>query len=156
MIRFSQYILVVSLGLVTLGAYAGEHTDIQDRSVCAPEGIALGGYDLVSYYQPEGPILGKGTITAEYEGLTYQFVSKENKASFVAEPKRYLPTYLGWCSTNLAMGRLACPDYKNFKIENDRLLLFEHAGFTNGRDIWNSDPARHRQMADDNFARFNR
>ena len=39
------------------------------------------------------------------------------------------------------MGRLACPDYTNFKIEDGRLLLFELTGFTNGRTVWNSDPA---------------
>ena len=48
------------------------------------------------------------------------------------------------------MGRLACPDYTNFKIENGDLLLFELAGFTNGRTLWNSDPSGFRERADAN------
>jgi hypothetical protein len=52
------------------------------------------------------------------------------------------------------MGRLACPDYANFKIEDGRLLLFERVGFTNGRDVWNSDPMLHRAQANENFALF--
>ena len=154
MIRSVQYVLLLGLLSTSFVAFGQENKNIHDRSICAPDGIALGRYDLVSYYLPNGPVQGLDTIYAEHDGLTYLFVSEDNKASFLRDPKRYLPTYLGWCSTNLAMGRLACPDYRNFKIENDRLLLFEHAGFTNGRDIWNTDPARHREMADDNFARF--
>jgi hypothetical protein len=52
------------------------------------------------------------------------------------------------------MGRLVCPDYTNFKIEDGRLLLFEIAGFTNGRTIWDSDPTGFRQQADANFKRL--
>ncbi|MEM1229805.1 MAG: YHS domain-containing (seleno)protein [Pseudomonadota bacterium] len=115
---------------------------------CAPDGVAVGGYDLVSYRLADGPVRGDADFTAEYEGLTYRFASSAHLSQFLDEPERYLPRYRGWCATNLAFGRLACPEYTNFKIEDGDLLLFEHHGFTNGRSLWNSDPLHHRGLAD--------
>ena len=121
---------------------------------CYPDGIAVGGYDLVSYHQEAGPRLGSPGHALQHNGLGYQFVDAANEALFEAAPERYLPHYRGWCAASLAMGQLVCPDYKNFKIENGDLLLFELAGFTNGRTVWNSDPAGFRKRADDNARRL--
>ena len=154
MIRIEKYFVILGFFLASPLAFSAEVTDVHDRSVCASDGVALGGFDLVSYYQDSGPVLGSNVITAEHDGLTYQFLSVDNRNAFVSDPDQYLPTYLGWCSTNLAMGRLACPDFTNFKIENGKLLLFEHAGFTNGRDIWNADPVLHRRQANANQIKF--
>ena len=119
--------------------------------MCAPEGIATGGYDLVSYHQTDGPRMGQAKHSLELNGLTYRFSTAENLTTFESNPEQYLPVYQGLCAATLAMGRLACPDYTNFKIEEGRLLLFELAGFTNGRSLWNSDPDGFRQRADNNF-----
>ena len=117
---------------------------------CAPDGVAVGGYDLVSYRQPGGPVAGSESFEVEHGGLRYRFASAEHRDRFLAAPDDYLPRYRGWCAATLSMGRLACPDYANFKIENGDLLLFELAGFTNGRTLWDSDPTGFRQRADDN------
>jgi hypothetical protein len=117
---------------------------------CAPDGLGVGGYDLVSYHQSAAPMLGSEAFELEYDGLRYRFVSAQNREQFLTEPEAYLPHYQGWCAATLSMGRLACPDYTNFKIENGDLLLFELAGFTNGRTLWDSDPQGFRQRADAN------
>lgn len=117
---------------------------------CAPDGIGVGGFDLVSYHQTGGPQQGLAEYEAESNGLRYRFANADNLARFIAAPEDYLPRYRGWCAATLSMGRLACPDYTNFKIENGELLLFELAGFTNGRTLWNSDPDGFRQRADAN------
>ena len=117
---------------------------------CAPDGLAVGGYDLVSYHQDGGPLQGSESFEIELEGLRYRFSSQANLDTFKATPDKYLPHYRGWCAATLSMGRLACPDYTNFRIENGDLLLFELAGFTNGRTLWESDPSGFRQRADAN------
>ncbi len=117
---------------------------------CAPDGVAVGGYDLVSYHAQGGPRAGSPEHSAMHQELRYQFANAENLRAFQAEPERYLPVYQGWCAATLAMGRLACPDYTNFKLEDGRLLLFELAGFTNGRAVWDSDPENFRRRADTN------
>ena len=83
--------------------------------------------------------------------MTYLFETEANRQAFLDDPTRFLPAYSGWCAVTLALGRLTCPDYTNFKIEDDRLLLFELTGFTNGQTLWNSDPGRYRQQADGNY-----
>ena len=134
--------------LISLGVAAQDNASSQQ---CAPDGIAVGGFDLVSYHQASGPLPGDTGFAHQIGELTYLFSSADNLQTFLSDQQRYLPTYQGFCAATLAMGRLACPDYSNFKIENGRLLLFELAGFTNGRSLWNSDPVGFRQRADANF-----
>ena len=120
------------------------------QHACAPDGVGVGGFDLVSYRQPGGPQPGLAEFEVAHDGLRYRFASAENLQRFEADPGDYLPRYRGWCAATLSMGRLTCPDYTNFKIEDGELLLFELAGFTNGRTLWDSDPIGFRQRADDN------
>jgi hypothetical protein len=121
-----------------------------EKKHCAPDGVAVGGFDLVSYHEVDGPRAGLVEHSVTHAGLTYRFINAGNKDQFLQVPEKFLPVYQGWCAATLAMGRLACPDYTNFKLENGGLLLFELAGFTNGRTIWNSDPVGFRQRADKN------
>ncbi|MDQ8205284.1 YHS domain-containing (seleno)protein [Pelagicoccus sp. SDUM812003] len=118
---------------------------------CPPGGIAMGGYDLVSYFQDDQPKRGLETYEVSRGNCAYRFASEKNRDAFRADPERYLPSYGGWCATALAMGRLTCPDFTNFKVENDQLLLFEVTAFTNGRMIWENNSERLRQRADYNF-----
>ena len=143
----------LSLCLLTFFAVAATAAET-DPHACAPDGVDVGGFDLVSYHHANGPLPGDEALTHQLEGLSYRFASEENLARFRQAPQSYLPVYQGWCAATLAMGRLVCPDYTNFKIEDGRLLLFEIAGFTNGRTIWDSDPAGFRQQADANFKRL--
>lgn len=143
----------LSLFLLTFLAAATAAAET-DSHACAPDGVAVGGFDLVSYHQAGGPSPGDEALTHELDGLTYRFTSEANLSRFRQAPQSYLPVYQGWCAATLAMGRLVCPDYTNFKIEDGRLLLFEIAGFTNGRTIWDSDPTGFRQQADANFKRL--
>lgn len=41
--------------------------------------VGVQGYDLVSYHQKSGPIVGNGNHVVEHKGVTYIFASDENK-----------------------------------------------------------------------------
>ena len=140
-------------GMMDKKMMSSEHS-VHDLSPCAPGGVALSGVDVVSYWDEslsERPLVASEAFTAVHNQLTYRFATEANRDRFLADPDAYLPSYQGWCSTNLAMGRLACPDVTNFEIQNGRLLLFEQIGFSNGRDVWNLDADGHRSAADANF-----
>ena len=122
-----------------------------DRLECSPDGIGVGGFDLVSYRQPNGPVPGNAEFSVVYENVSYLFSNANNRDLFLRDPVFYLPQYQGWCAITLALGRLICPDYSNFKVEDSRLLFFEVTGFTNGRLVWDDDPAYYRNQADINF-----
>ena len=126
-----------------------------DWNMCRDDGVAIGGYDPVSYRQPDGPVAGDAAYSADHDGATYRFVNEANLETFVSDPDRYVPAYSGFCAVTLALGRVTCPDYTNFQIEDDRLLLFEVTGFTNGRTLWNTDAPMFRQQANDNFDLLN-
>ncbi len=153
-VRILRRIATSIILVVSASAFANNHSPLFDTTVCAPDGVAVGGYDVVSYREDSGPVPGAPEFAHDHDGLTYRFANSENLNAFLRDPGKYLPMYRGWCSATLAMGRLACPDYTNFKIENGDLLLFEIVGFTNGRDVWDSDPVTHRRNADSHFRRL--
>lgn len=126
-----------------------------DWNMCHDDGVAIGGYDPVSYRQPDGPVAGNADYSADHDGVTYRFANEANLETFLGDPERYVPAYSGFCAVTLALGRVTCPDYTNFQIEDDRLLLFEVTGFTNGRTLWNTDAPTFRQQANDNFDLLN-
>ena len=125
-----------------------------DPAMCNPNGIAVGGYDLLSSHESGGPTMGHEAFSVKYDGLQYLFSGEANQRLFRENPTHYLPAYLGYCAITLAFGRVTCPEYTNFQIENDQLLLFEVTGFTNGRTLWNSDATGFRRKADGNFDRL--
>ena len=133
---------------ITFGSYF-------DRSMCATDGVSVGGFDLVSYRRLDGPVPGSPEFSTEFNGSTYLFANRSNLDTFRADAERYLPAYAGFCAITLALGRVICPDYSIFKIEEDRLLLFEITGFTNGRTLWDTNPGDFRTKADANFEKLN-
>ncbi|MEM9207910.1 MAG: hypothetical protein AAGA61_01585, partial [Pseudomonadota bacterium] len=75
--------------LVALAPHAVRSQDMQAKaetgfsvengpelSVCSPDGVAVGGYDVISYRQPDGPVRGDADITAEHNGDVYRFTSE--------------------------------------------------------------------------------
>ena len=164
--RYTKFLSLVLISSIVLSAETQAQTDQPmmeksqagiplgspfDRSMCAMEGVSAGGFDLISYRQPGGPVPGTPELSTELNGSTYLFANQSNVDTFRADPERYLPAYAGFCAITLALGRVTCPDYSNFKIEDDRLLLFEITGFTNGRTLWDSNPGDFRTKADANF-----
>jgi len=122
-----------------------------DWKMCAMDGVSTGGFDLISYRHPGGPVPGTPEFSTEFNGSTYLFANQSNLDAFREDPERYLPAYEGFCAITLALGRVTCPEFSNFKIEDDRLLLFEITGFTNGRSLWDTNPEDFRNKADANF-----
>jgi YHS domain-containing protein len=98
---------------------------------------ALRGMDVVSYFQPGGPVKGEAAIRHDFDGARYLFSSAQNKAAFVADPDRYLPQFSGLCTTGIAAGKEFRGDPNTWKIVDGKLYLF-HSGPV--RDRGESDP----------------
>ena len=81
-------------------------------SVAGPQyvdgtGYAASGYDVAAYrslgQQPVGEsqpkaIPGQAAITAEWNGATWAFSTRENRDRFLSEPDYYAPAYDGHCA----------------------------------------------------------
>ena len=97
-------------------------------SIMAMAGIttatpAVSGYDVVSYHLDSGPTRGDGSFISEYEGETYLFASKDNKATFDAEPAKYAPAYGGFCAYGVSVGKKFHVDPLAWKIQDGQLYL---------------------------------
>ncbi|GGH21300.1 YHS domain-containing (seleno)protein [Dyadobacter endophyticus] len=118
-------------------------------------GLAIGGYDPVAYFTMNKAVEGKKELSANYDGITYRFASKQNKDEFTRNPARYEPQFGGWCA--YAMGKKGEKveiDPETFKVLNGKLYLFYNKYFSNTLKSWNQDEARLKTQADHNWMKF--
>ena|SRR5690606_31346400 len=118
-------------------------------------GLALDGYDPVSYFNGGEAVEGKKDIVATHHGVSYRFVSKQNKEAFLAQPGKYEPQYGGWCAYAMgAKGEKVEVDPETFKIIDGKLYLFYNKFFNNTLESWNKDEPRLKTNADKNWSKI--
>ena len=66
---------------------------------------------------------GDHRISATYKGTTSFFASKEHKATFEADPERYVPQFGGYCAFGVAKGGLFPVYIDTWKIKDGKLYL---------------------------------
>lgn len=95
-------------------------------------GFAASGYDVVAYRnlqqvpfgQPQpAAVPGKATIVAEYNGAKWAFATEANKATFLANPDRYVPAYDGHCAYGIAQGGKVPGNPNLWRIVDGHLYL---------------------------------
>jgi hypothetical protein len=87
------------------------------------DGVALGGYDAISYFSSSGPMAGDPAIIAPFGGATYRFVTTANRDAFLKSPEKYAPQYGGFCAYAAAKGALAPGDPMAWTVTNDKLYI---------------------------------
>lgn len=133
--RIPIFALALSLLLscaATTGQFPGSIENL-DRS-----GLAIQGYDPVTYFVEGGGIPAKGEAarTAAHDGATYQFVSEANRELFLQDPHRYVPRYGGWCAWAMIEGELIEVDPESYLIEDGGLYLFYDGWLADTRELW--------------------
>jgi len=86
-------------------------------------GIALGGYDPIAYFQGGKPTPGISTISASYQGARYLFATAAHRRTFLANPRKYVPEFGGFCATGTAFGEKVDVDPRTGKVVNGRLYV---------------------------------
>ncbi|RMH15626.1 MAG: YHS domain-containing protein [Gemmatimonadetes bacterium] len=120
------------------------------------QGVVLGGYDVVSYFERNEAVRGSADHSADFEGATFWFSSDENRRKFQEDPTRFTPAYGGFCAFAVAAKGAAVPcDPRTFKIRDGRLFLF-YNDFHEGRPLntavlWNKDERAMLEQADRNW-----
>lgn len=109
-------------------------------------GVAVGGYDLVSYFQSKRPAKGSSNFQFVHNAVTYYFSGKENLALFRANPEKYTPQFDGYCALAVSYGKKISIDPETYKITNDKLYLFFKGktsnGIVNSLETWNRNEMR--------------
>ncbi|MEQ1634363.1 MAG: YHS domain-containing (seleno)protein, partial [Planctomycetota bacterium] len=99
-------------------------------------GLALQGYDPLSYFDKAGPKLGSKQYQHEERGVTYHFVSKENRDAFKSDPQKWEPPYGGWCAYAVIDGEKVEVDPTNFAIHDGKVYLFYKGFWGDALDKW--------------------
>lgn len=86
-------------------------------------GLGLKGYDPVAFFTVGEPTMGKASLTAEHEGVTYRFATTAHRRAFEAAPEKYLPAYGGYCAYGVAKGALFDVSIDTWAIIDGRLMF---------------------------------
>ncbi len=102
-------------------------------------GVALEGYDPVSYFTEPVPLLGKPDHEYVWQGVPWYFATAANRDVFMLNPDVYAPQYGGHCVMSLSRGFLSDGKPRLYAIERMKLYLFysvaNREAFMAGREV---------------------
>ncbi len=91
-------------------------------------GVALSGYDPVSYFTGTEPQLGRSDYVVQWSGVPWYFSSPANRDVFARAPEVYAPQFGGYSPMALARGFLSDGNPRIFSVYRQRLYLFYSVG----------------------------
>lgn len=86
------------------------------------EGVAVGGYDAVSYFSGK-PMEGTAEFSTKWKDAEWRFASAENRDLFAASPEKYAPQYGGYCAYAVSKGATAKGDPNAWTVNDGKLYL---------------------------------
>ncbi len=101
--------------------------------------IAIGGYSPVSYFENGRAEVGSPDHAVPHDGKVFHLTSDEQAKTFRANPDKYLPEHGGACAYGASKGETFPVDPTNFKIVDDRLLLFLKNDEVDARELWEKE-----------------
>ena len=104
-------------------------------------GVALYGFDPVSYFLGEGPKPGLTDYEIIWSGVAWRFASAANREAFLRNPETYAPRFGGYDATAIAQGLTVRANPWLSVVRSDGIYLFR------------SDHGRARFVADQSLAR---
>lgn len=90
-------------------------------------GVAIDGYDPVSYFTEAEPLPGSPEFEYYWGGVPWYFASAANRDIFKLNPDVYAPQHGGHCVMSLARGYLSDGKPRIYAIEGMKLYLFYSA-----------------------------
>jgi YHS domain-containing protein len=114
--------LVLAGSLFSLPARAGTPGSTSAINVDA-NGLALGGYDAVAYFETGHPTHGLAAIAASYGGARYLFTSEAHRKTFLSNPQKYVPEFGGFCAVGTSFGEKVDIDPETGKVVKGKLYL---------------------------------
>ncbi|MEM7357697.1 MAG: YHS domain-containing (seleno)protein [Pseudomonadota bacterium] len=95
------------------------------------QGIAIDGYDPVSYFDDNKAVKGQAAHTCEYGNATWYFSSAENRDRFLADPERFAPQYGGYCAHSISNNKIVQASSKSFVIRDNKLYFYVNDTLSN-------------------------
>ena len=95
---------------------------MDDKPIYHKNGLALEGYDVVSYFLNQ-PLKGSSIFSYHFQELEWRFANQQNLDLFVNNPEKYVPQYGGYCAFGAANGYKAKPKMSSYHVAQDKLYL---------------------------------
>lgn len=117
-----QILTIAALLLLALPAQGG---GLVTAIVSDPiSGVAIEGYDPVSYFLGDAPVPGKPDYEYYWRGLPWYFANAANRDVFMRAPEAYAPQFGGHCLMSLSRGYLSDGKPRLYVIEGQKLYFF--------------------------------
>jgi YHS domain-containing protein len=104
------------LCLIAFQAIAADEVFVADA-------LAIRGYDPVAYFTTHEPVMGDPKYRHEWNGVAWQFASRDNLERFKADPARFAPQFGGFCAFGMSRGYKVGTDPAAFTIHDGKLYL---------------------------------
>jgi YHS domain-containing protein len=127
-------------GLVVRNGTGGKTLVATDK-----RGVALEGFDPVTYFANGKPQKGEANIEATYNGALYHFVSQANRETFEKSPAKYAPAYGGYCGYAASIGKVRPADPLLWSIVDGELIVQHTRGAV---ELWEKDVRGNKAKAD--------
>lgn len=123
-LRLSALLIAIPV-MLPLGAQVTYAYDENSKAAVNVDGggVAMRGYDPVSYFVNGQPKAGKKELSATFDGATYYFATEEHKAAFVGAPEKYAPAFGGFCAMGVALNKKLDGDPTIWRIVDGKLYL---------------------------------
>jgi YHS domain-containing protein len=146
-------LLIVLLSSV-IGFSAAQEKDSRIKNFNLDNGLALEGYDPVSYFAGKA-IEGKKNFSHSHNGVVYYFSSAANRTAFLRNPEKYEPAYGGWCAYAMGeKGEKVKVDPETFKIIAGKVYLFYNFWGNNTLEDWNDNELQLKSSADKQWKKY--
>jgi YHS domain-containing protein len=116
-----QILTITAWAFLALGAHGQAPATIVTDPLT---GVAIDGYDPVSYFISPEPMPGKPDFELSWGGASWYFTSAANRDVFARNPTSYAPQFGGHCVTSLSRGYLSDGKPRLFAIEGLKLYFF--------------------------------
>ena len=127
-------------GLVVRNGTGGKTLVFTDK-----KGVALEGYDPISYFTDGKPVKGDPKIEATYNGALYHFMSQANRETFEKAPSKYAPAYGGYCGYAASIGKVRPANPLIWSIVDGQLIVQHTKGAS---ELWEKDVQGNKMKAD--------
>jgi len=116
---------ILTIAAWTLLAFGAQAAPLVTTIVTDPlTGVAIDGYDPVTYFTGADPQQGKPDFEYVWSGVPWYFVSAANRDVFARYPEVYAPQYGGHCLMSLSRGYLSDGKPRLYVIEALKLYFF--------------------------------
>lgn len=143
------FIAALTVATLFVGSISAPSAARADTPIfSARDGIALGGYDVVAFFEDQHAVSGSAKHALMWKGVVWHFASSANQARFEANPRAYAPVFGGYCAYAMSQGYLAPGNPQLWVIDGGELLLLNNASV---QGIWQGEAEQLMQGARANW-----